>query len=107
MAVLMIKLASGSLCLADGPGARLAADRAVTGTIALTFDEASVDTLGDPDDCLLGEGAGCHCSCAHSIALPMSVVLSVHAISASFPPPTASPGFVPGTTVTELRPPIA
>jgi hypothetical protein len=107
MAVLMIKLASGTLCLADGPNARVAADTAATGTVALAFDSASADIPGDPDDCLLGEGAGCHCSCAHSIALPMSVALSVHAMPVSFHTPATSPDFVPAMTGTELRPPIA
>lgn len=107
MAVLMIKLASGTLCLADGPGARLAADTAVTGTIALALDSASVDLSGAPDDCLLGEGAGCHCACDHSIALPMSLVLSVHAVPVSFRAPAILPGFMPAMAGTELRPPIA
>jgi hypothetical protein len=107
IAVLMIKLASGTLCLADGPRAQLAADGAVTGMTALSLDSASADIPSGPDDCLLGEGAGCHCSCAHSIALPMSLVLSVHAIPVSFHAPATSPGFVPAMTGTELRPPIA
>jgi len=107
MAVLMIKLASGTLCLADGPDARLAADMATTGTTALVLDSASAAVPDSPDDCLLGEGAGCHCSCAHSIALPMSVALSVQAMPASFHAPATSPGFVPAMTGTELRPPIA
>jgi hypothetical protein len=107
MAVLMIKLASGTLCLADGPGARIAADTAATGAMALMLDSASADLSGAPDDCLLGEGAGCHCSCAHSIALPMNVALSVQAMPVFFPAPATSPGFVPAMTGTELRPPIA
>ena len=107
MAVLMIKLASGTLCLADGSGVRLAADIPATGAIALALDSAAVDVPGVPDDCLLGEGAGCHCSCAHSIALPMSVALSVHAMPVSFHAPATSPDFVPAMTGTELRPPIA
>jgi hypothetical protein len=107
MAVLLIKLASGTLCLADGPGARVVADMATTGTIALALDSTSSDVPGAPDDCLLGEGGGCHCSCAHSIALPMSVALSVQAVPLSFHAPAVSPGFVPAMTGTELRPPIA
>lgn len=107
MAVLMIKLASGTVCLADGPGARVAADAATTGTMALLWDSASNDVPGSPDDCLLGEGGGCHCSCAHSIALPVSVALSVQAAPLSFHAPAVSPGFVPAMTGTELRPPIA
>ena len=107
MAVLMIKLASGTLCLADGPGAQFAADRVTTGITTPALDSTSAGVPGSPDDCLLGEGAGCHCSCAHSIALPMSLVLSVHAMPVSFHAPATSPGFVPAMTGTELRPPIA
>jgi hypothetical protein len=86
---------------------RLAADSAATGTMAMMLDSVSADTPVNADDCLLGEGTGCHCSCAHSLALPMSVALSVHALSSSFQPPVISPGFVPAMTGTELRPPIA
>ena len=107
MVVLMIKLASGTLCLADGPGAQLAADRATTGMTALSLNSASADVSSGSDDCLLGEGTGCHCSCAHSIALPMSLVLSVHAMPVAFHRPSTSSGFAPAMTSTELRPPIA
>jgi hypothetical protein len=107
MAVFVIKLASATMCLADGPATRLAADAGAAGTMSIMLDSASADASAGVDDCLLGEGAGCHCSCAHSLALPMSVALSVYAVLPSFQPPAVSPGVVPAMAGLELRPPIA
>ena len=103
VAVLLIKLVSGSICLADGGGRDSFSERA-TLAAAMTVDASP---QAPADDCLLGEGASCHCACAHAATLPTSVVLGVGAQAMLFLAPPAHAGRVPAVTASLLRPPIA
>ena len=106
VAVLLIKLVSGSICVADGPGARFASTTAVA--VPLLADTAvSPTTADDASSCLLGEGSSCHCACAHSVTLPTSAPLPIARMEAHFAPLTLHSGFMPATTGSLLRPPIA
>jgi hypothetical protein len=108
VAVLLIKLVSGSICVADGPGARLAST-----TVAATPPPLLADTtvatvsMDDANSCLLGEGSACHCACAHSVTLPVTAPLPIASMDARFAPLTIYSGFTPATTGSLLRPPIA
>jgi hypothetical protein len=106
VAVLLIKLAAGSICLGDNPAATALADaQATTGALA-TMDSA---TAAAPDDnaCLLGEAGGCHCACAHALTLATSVTLSVAPIETGTESFRLCAGMVPAKTGSLLRPPIA
>lgn len=109
VAVMMIKLAAGTICLGDGPNVRLAATvAAATSLYDVSLDAAeptgSIDVKGD---CLLGEPGDCHCACAHSVTLPAAVLASVTAMDVRFASPVIRAGFMPATTGSLLRPPIA
>lgn len=102
VAVLFIKLLSGSVCLGDG-GERDVRASGIHAAVAMTVDATSV---GD-GDCLLGEGASCHCACPHASTLPTVVVLAIDAPDASFVTSPVDVGRVPRITGSLLRPPIA
>jgi len=104
VAVLLIKLVSGSVCLADG-GERDTFQAQSHASIAMTVDAAPA-AQGD-GDCLLGEGASCHCACAHAATLPVSVALAVGMPEAAFAAPSIDAGRLPEATRSLLRPPIA
>ncbi|WP_426700685.1 hypothetical protein ACPPVV_15080 [Rhodanobacter sp. Col0626] len=103
IAVLLIKLVSSSICLADDPSARLAATQAVVG---MTADSAVAGTSGDAA-CLLGEAGDCHCACAHALTLTSSMLMPLAPTAARMMSSRLSPGLVPDTTGSLLRPPIA
>ncbi|MGS1120378.1 hypothetical protein [Rhodanobacter sp. UC4436_H3] len=107
VAVLMIKLISGSICVADGPGLRFASATAAAPITSLADTAVSTLSADDANDCLLGEGAGCHCACAHSVTLPATAPLSIARMEARFAPLTLHSGFTPATPGSLLRPPIA
>ena len=107
VAVLLIKLVSGSICVADGSGVRFASATAAAPTTVLADTTVSTLSADDANDCLLGEGAGCHCACAHSVTLPATAPLSIASMEARFAPLTLHSGFTPATTGSLLRPPIA
>jgi len=103
MAVVLVKLTTGTLCLADIPASsQLAAEVAGTTSIA-----ASPDSGGDPGDCVLGEASGCHCNCTHAATvlpdhrLPIGWIDTRASSSSSLPP--HPPGFAGAL----IRPPIA
>src|SRR6185312_11991782 len=98
VAVLLIKLVSGSICMADGPGARFASTTAVA--VPLPADTAVSPITA-------GEASSCHCACAHSVTLPASAPLPIARMEAHFAPLTLHSGFMPATTGSLLRPPIA
>lgn len=105
MAVLLIKLVSSSLCLADG-GARDGYAGRASVAVAMTVDAAPQIPSSD-GDCLLGEGGSCHCACPHAATLPASVVLAVGTPNAPLLVSSADAGRVPAVTASLLRPPIA
>lgn len=107
VAVLLIKLVSGSICAADGPGARFASATATAvSTTLLAGSSASAISTDDASLCLLGEGSACHCACAHSVTLPATAPLPIASMDARFAPLTIYSGFTPATTGSQLRPPI-
>lgn len=106
VAVLLIKLVSGSICAVDGPGARFASTTATAVSTTLLADTAvSAVSTGDAISCLLGEGRSCHC--VHSVTFPVSASLPLVRMEARFVPHTLHSGFMPATTGSLLRPPIA
>jgi hypothetical protein len=108
VAVLLIKLVSGSICVADGPSARFALTTVAFAPATLLADAAvSPTSADDANSCLLGEGSRCHCACAHSVTLPASTPLPIARMEARFAPLTLHSGFTPATTGSLLRPPIA
>jgi len=107
MAVLMIKLAAGTLCLADTPNGRVSSPPAAVATAQLPADITASAVNDDGGTCLLGEPGGCHCTCAHSVTLPTATVLMVSALHPHFDAPALSSGFTPAVTGSLLRPPIA
>jgi hypothetical protein len=104
VAVLLIKLVSGSVCLADG-GERDAYRAQAHASVTLSVEATPVQ--GADSDCLLGEGGSCHCACAHTATLPTSMALAVGMPEASFAAPSVNVGRVPDATRSLLRPPIA
>ncbi|WP_237711869.1 hypothetical protein [Rhodanobacter sp. 115] len=107
MAVLLIKFVSGSFCVADGAGVRFAAATAAAPTTLVADTAVSTTSADDANSCLLGEGSNCHCACAHSVTLPTSAPLPIARLEAHFAPLTLHSGFMPATTGSLLRPPIA
>jgi hypothetical protein len=108
MAVLMIKLVAGTLCLADAPDGRFAAGTASAATTPQLAEEMATPTSNaDGDTCLLGEPGGCHCTCAHSVTLPTAAVMTVSALPPHFDVPALPSSFTPAMTGSLLRPPIA
>lgn len=105
VAVLLIKLVSGSLCLADGGERDMSASSGHAVVAALS--DAPVSQPAGDGDCLLGEGASCHCACPHAATLPASAVLAVGQHEAPFVSASVAPGRVPDVTGSLLRPPIA
>jgi hypothetical protein len=97
LAVLLFKVAMSTFCVLDGPGFVLGGDVANAGTTVLV----------DADDCVLDEGGGCHCSCAHAVALPAgdtSVPVSVAVLSVEA---VLTDALSPSFFRSPLRPPIA
>ncbi len=107
VAVLMIKLVTGSICLTDGPGSHFASpDSSVTTSVAAT---TALDPAVGNDDgtCVLGEAGGCHCVCAHSLTLPTTVALAVARPGIRLDAPVEALGRVPTAPGSLIRPPIA
>lgn len=109
VAVLMIKLTAGTICLGDGPGLRLASTAATaTSLYGVSLDVAEhTAPAGAKGDCLLGEPGGCHCACAHSVTLPTTALASITTMEVRFASPAIRAGFTPAMTGSLLRPPIA
>lgn len=105
VAVLMIKLFAGTICLGDAPNLQVA-----SATAATTLSVASPEMVGDAvtaSSCLLGEQGDCHCTCAHSVTLPATTLLPIATMEARFTSSVIHSGFTPATTGSLLRPPIA
>lgn len=103
LAVLLFKVAMSTFCVLDGPRVAFGGDVAVDTIVA----GAAVGTDDDSDYCVLGEAGGCHCTCAHAVALPshdgtVAVMVALSPLAAPLPP-TLSPAIVRSP----LRPPIA
>jgi len=109
VAVLLIKLTAGTICLGDGPNLRLASTAATTTSqhgvsLDATEHAAATDAKGN---CLLGEPGDCHCACAHSVSLPTTALASITPMEVRFASPAIGAGYTPAMTGSLLRPPIA
>ena len=105
MAVLLIKLVSASICVADG-GERDGFSGRASVAAAMTI-HATAQAPSSDGACLLGEGGSCHCACAHAATLPVSMVLAMGNPGMPLAIPSADAGHVPAMTASLLRPPIA
>lgn len=102
VAVLLFKLMTTSICLADPPASSPAA-------AANTPTQLSSINISAPDDagCLLGEAGGCHCSCAHNMPVPIGIAWVLPRQDMSAMPFPAASAVIPDITRSLLRPPIA
>jgi hypothetical protein len=104
VAVLLIKLVSSSICIADVSASSYTTTQATTAVVA---DVAAPVHAEPQQDCLLGEGGSCHCACGHTLTVPanafMAWVAPAFAFTANPLPPSTQAAFVGSL----LRPPIA
>jgi len=100
---MLIKLATATACLLDGPGLAIAPAGEADG-IHLVMAQAS--PAGD-EACVLDEAGGCHCACAHAVTLPAAAFDL--ATVALLPTYAARAPLTPSLRVaaSPLRPPIA
>ncbi|MET4674792.1 hypothetical protein [Luteibacter sp. ME-Dv--P-043b] len=98
LAVLLFKLTMATFCLLDAPRVASLAD----GNIAVATAEA-----GPGDTCVLDEGAGCHCSCAHNVAMPAALPAVLAGVPHSHVAVKPDAVLVSAYTRSPLRPPIA
>jgi hypothetical protein len=106
IAALMIKIATGTICVLDGPGL-IATATASEHTLTVGNVQADTASANDGDACLLGEAGGCHCACAHAVTLPttlpaLAAVIALPVVIGHLP---AAP--TPLASPSPLRPPIA
>lgn len=107
VAVMLIKLVAGTVCLADAPEKRFVSSTTISAT-SVPVDAVIADiSADDANVCLLGEGSDCHCACAHSVTLPMSSTDSIARMEARFDTAAIRSGFAPATPGSLLRPPLA
>lgn len=104
MAVMLIKLMTGTICLTDGLNQPFAST-AGTDVPALV---AAVDTSAHDDagNCVLGEAGGCHCTCAHAATLPTTTWPPIETMGAYFVAPAIFPQHMPAFAGSLIRPPI-
>jgi hypothetical protein len=102
----VVKLAAGTVCLADGLNGRASCISFAPAMAALSVDTAASSINEDGDRCVLGEPGGCHCACAHTATLPASIAIAFPRIDTRFDAPIIAPDFVPATMASLLRPPI-
>ena len=99
LAVLLFKVAMSTFCVLDGP-------RPLT---SLVGDTPTVSAVADDDGdvCVLNEAKGCHCACAHTVAMPSYFVPVLSLVPASQPRVTLPATPAPHFQRSPLRPPIA
>lgn len=97
--VLLFKLVTGAVCLADAPFASVIVDAQVTSADSTQSERG--------DACLLGEAGDCHCACAHAAPLSSVDISDWTALAAVFEHVAVSSSFVPAPPGSLLRPPIA
>jgi hypothetical protein len=101
VAVLLFKVMTTSICLAD-PLASPAGGASTPAQLS-SINAAAPDDAG----CLLGEADGCHCSCAHNMPVPIGIAWVLPRQDMAFTPFPAALGVIPEATRSLLRPPIA
>jgi hypothetical protein len=104
VAVMLIKLTAGTICLTDGAQNRLGAATAAIGAMASV--DAVKAAAGDATGCVLGEAGGCHCACAHAVTMPSTAVPSIARMDSRFHFRARPSGYTPAMTGSLIRPPI-
>lgn len=105
LAVMLIKLVSGALCATDGLQVQFTAVAVSTSVLAAAVD--SPPGAADAGACVLGDAGDCHCTCAHSVTLPVVALPAVAGMDVHFDMLSIYSGFTPAMTGSLLRPPIA
>lgn len=108
MAALLLKLLSSSFCATDGVRSlAILADEGRTTTSVQSVATSLSAAGGEASDCMLGEGASCHCSCTHAVPLPISFAVAANSWFALTRFPSPPPASLAKITNSVLRPPIA
>jgi hypothetical protein len=100
LAVLLFKVAMSTFCVLDGPRVTIGGDSAKSTVAALNATD-------DGDLCVLDEGKGCHCTCAHAVALPTNDTVLAIGMPVSREHPALHEAASPRFFRSPLRPPIA
>src|SRR3546814_18328561 len=93
VAVLLIKLVSGSIGVADGPRAQFVLATAAAQATLLADTAVSTVSADEVNTCRLGEGGGCHRDCAHSVTLPATAPMSLDRLKPRSAPLHTPSGF--------------
>lgn len=101
LAVLLFKVAMSTFCILDGPRVAFAGDIGKTTVATIASLEA------DDDSCVLDEGNGCHCTCAHAVAMPSNLTAIPVAVPAAGAHASLHANASPSFVGSPLRPPIA
>jgi hypothetical protein len=99
---MLFKLAAVSLCFADG-----LANASQNGVPAVAAAVSPDSGLSNGEGCVLGEVGGCHCTCAHSVPMPISDQPSSVGLLADSEWPVEPRLFPPAHSASLIRPPIA
>jgi len=104
--VVLGKTVLATSCVADGLRSVSVASAAVS---SQADDGSQVADDGDDDAaaCWHSGAGGCHCSCAHGVALPVAEVAVRTAVAPAQPPRVSHPDFISSPQPSVLRPPIA
>lgn len=110
--LVLTKTVMATACITDGLSkVRISDGDSRTLVTAIATANESLATHDSDSDGLSGcwhsGSGGCHCSCAHSVALPVTtdMVLAAYPSATPLPPATAGPFLTPHERV--MRPPIA
>lgn len=106
LTVLSFKLVAGTVCLNDPSANQHAASVATT---VVAQSAAAIDSSFDENGnaCLLGEAGGCHCTCAETLPVPVTLSLDVTPVESRFVFHAPAYAFSPARAGPLLRPPIA
>lgn len=112
VAVMLIKLVAGTVCLTDGLTTKFASASTTTSITAPSVSAPTVsasDTavIDDAAGCALGEQGDCHCACAHTATLPSTLMLAIAKVDAVFDAHRIASRFTPAVPGSLIRPPIA
>ena len=102
LAVLLFKVAMSTFCALDGPRVAFADGSPAAPIAAVQGTDADAD-----DYCALGEGGGCHCTCAHAVALPTHASVIAATERPSRLHLAVPAGESPAFARSPLRPPIS
>jgi hypothetical protein len=103
--VLLFKVVTSAVCLADGLGGLPRS--AVTASATNASAEMAPSHDGGGGTCQLGEAGDCHCACAHTLPLTsLSEATSVTTALDSFERTVIPSRFKPAPSGSVLRPPI-